>query len=1845
MLTRSAAPPHDKHTEIAAVFNHAANTLPAWLRTDANQFARFKAASLPSFEGLLRSPRAARLHEDYAQYLLDERQLNLELAQLPALEVFAEPLLKQAISQTFGVDVDVRQTLVFNAERVQSEGAFETASEDPLVRSFKAVKAATQSLLTAALQNFEAWETEPVEGRTGGRSRIFRSAPQSGDEQELARITPYAFADCCRKLDLGGQYQALLTSVLGASGPALYLTMNRFERSSLRVHAHIALLQGQLSEPLHGEMLAMLDNPRPAFTDGAWRGALLHLWDVELAGITVFGRYQGFQTGYDAWKWLRQHPGQPVVVYLPGDPEQALREYASFGEFSRVLRERLLAPEYRAFFARFIPARHRQATLRRLQGALSPKVWNPGGWYEERANPDADLSFRDQGCDEVFSALAMQRIRLLKDDALFHAVPTAEEDHKSLQAKLQYFIDLSVDALNLAALVVPALGPMMLAVTAAQMIDEVYEGFVSLHAADRDQAWSYFLDVIENTVLMAGLGVAGGQVAALETPAVVERMHPVRMADGRTRLWHPDMDAYHHEQGLPAHIQATSQGLYPHEGRQWLRLDGRLHAVRLDADGLGGRLEHPTRPQAYQPWARQNAEGIWRHQADEPAQWQRGRLLRRLGPLSEQFTEAQLGDALAISDTHEAVLRQSLAHSERLPALLTDALDRIALEADLLEVRNLTEESQHSQLFTALYAISQGEPAVEAEPILAVFPGLPLRVVNELIEHASAAELAQLRSGERVPMRIAVEARAYLQQVRLARAREAVFLHQPVGADGQKLVLEALGQLPGWPQALRIEIRRGDLDGQLLAASGDPDAPLRRTLIQQDEGFHPDRPDVTVHADLFSALFAALPSSAHEALGLPALDGGAALRSQAQAAPLPPSQRMREWLGMQPVSPGVRSPMRLADGRLGYPLSGHVNLAGAITDALLLDKIRALALTDVFAEDLLARLTATGLDRAAINQRLDALLLEQQRLQLSLTQWRDQAAPGSPDPAREGRIDRLAEALWAHWRSSCFPDAGRSPAPLRLASIDLADFPRSLPPFMEPRVQELILDDVNIPGPSAVIDGQGTVRYQESLSVFLRRFPRTRVLEMRACNGWPDTELVSTLVASLPELVELRLLDQRLRIDQTQVDGLLRLTRLERLDLSGNTLEADRIVGLGSARLVSLRLERMGIAHWPRWLDEAALARIGTLSLADNQLITLPAQLLGARATGGEPTRIDVRNNRLVLQTLLDVGLDQAERPFRIETSLSDDVRQQLQRRLHERQQLHQAIDAWLEAPPANADQARLASRREIAQSIRVFWREMQGNAFVPLLQLDGIHLDDFPFDLPWYFYRRTTRIELLDPVGSPEALDRLLARFEQLEDLAVARPATPLSALPERLLRMPGLRTLSVTDAGLHVDQGVIDFILSLPELWSLELDGNTLGAITDVSAFAGRYLNLLSLNDMGLTRWPEWLDQLVPERVQFLSLDNNQFTVLPEHLLANRRSPEHFTEISLLNNPLSHDTLVRAHVSMADNRPYVFIMNLPEDIRAMPPEPHPSDSEEPASGSSSGSESGAPEAPVVVEPWLAGNVQADEARQAIWQRLHERGDVGQVLTLISRLQQTADYRSAGSRTQLIERVWQVLRALEDDAGLAALLNGMAEEPLQQLHVHDTCPDGIRLVFNQMEIQVFTRQALDTAPEAERGPALYRLMRRLYRLQALDDAAVEHAGIRDEAEVRLAYRLHWARELDLPLPPGGMLYRRAADIRPGELDDALSQVRQGESGQPLLHYAAQRDFWLAWLRETHAERFTVLRQHFEARVLELDDRYPDESGDERARRIHVLEAERTRDERLLIFELTREQGDAVDGA
>ncbi|MFJ3481992.1 NEL-type E3 ubiquitin ligase domain-containing protein [Pseudomonas sp. NPDC090202] len=1845
-----------------------------------------------------------KLHAYYARHLVYERQLGEALAQLPSIENFAEPLLKAAIQERFGLDLDVRSTYLFHAQQVDTSTSFAQLSQDPMARLQVALKRATQPLLAAALQNFEAREAEAggMNGPDGQSSGIFRTYPVNGIliEGDEVDITPHAFASLCRELDLGGKYQALIDSLVKpVDGPGEaegVATANRrglfmkAEHSAFQVQVQLAFLNGLIDEPMRDMALSVVRKGQPTAEAPLATSSFLRLWDVELTGVAMISKNRDESSSVE-----------PVLVYLPNDPETPIKMYPSSAHFHDALRDRMLKPDYLKFFERYIPARQRSDIVKRLNAVLYPMVSSLDGSYQT-IDKNAQLHLRDEQMKRgLVASVCTQKVAVLRDDGLFQAVPTAAEDRKSLIEKVEYFANTALTVLNTAVFVVPGLGEVMLAVTAGQLLYETYEGIEDLSHGEKEQAWNYLMDVAENLALMAALGAAPD----LQAPELISQMRKVQMPDGSTRLWKPDITPFAHDIELPAGLKADASGLYAFQNTLWLPLDGRTFAVKASTETSTYRLEHPTRANAYAPELRHNGAGAWLHELDQPLDWQGLTLLRRLGPLAEPFSDDYLQLILETSGVHESALRHALTELASPPALLVDAMQRFGIDWELeqflkkmdagdtsadplLQARLLQElpgwpqgvpvnphvddvvtealrgldepaiktllgeepgigqiaaevragqlrkrltETAHArrdQLFAQRYAQLQASSRSEVAVVQRDFSSLPTPVVEELLRHASQEELTQLRDELRVPSRLAEEARAFVQQIRLSRAYEGLYVDSVDNPDTHKLILHTLETLPGWPGSIRIEVRDRTFTGPLLDSIGAADAAELKVLIKDGDGYlAQDADNQSLHGrdNVYGALLHVLPDQVRSALHIPEVWKAGELKDFIQEEPLLARRTLMGVLQMEPAKPASRSPMRLADGRIGYPLSGKGAMAGYISEESLLDKIRLLEFEDAFAEDIL-RTLSVNLTREQISARLDQLFDEQIALRNSLQPWWNalDRETSVNDVRRENRRT-LEQALWQHWRATALPELGRAIPTLRLGNFYVRDFPAELPAFISERTTSLALQRVRMafPWEDEHLGFEG-----QTPEVVLRHFPNLTFLEVvnsESSRDW-SMDMPGQIARLMPRIETLSLSGTMLR----DTRAFRTMPHLRRLDLSGNNLhfEAFDISGL---TLDYLGLERTNLSHWPVALHVQAMSSIAVVSLANNRIGALPEFLMLGGTEAGPHSLVRLQGNPLQHRAITRARISEwSGSRYRFELDVPESLLPQLETIEQERTALLAALHSW--NPVSEATPINLSRTRTVEELAR-FWHDGADNLIQPVLTLDAEAVADFPDTLPEAFFQRVRYLTVGHTTDNIDQLNQLLPRFPQLT--AVSLSETPsLSSLPEVLVSLPMVEILDLSGLDLVIDQAAIDFMARMPAMSQLILDGNTIGAITDVSALAIRNRLSLELRNVGLEEWPAWLDQTTVQSMDSLVLRDNRITELPEWLLSNPHNTESHTYIDLHLNPLSRDAMTRAHLSNAYNRTYGFEMDLPEDIRELRRPRHESDG---STSESEDSDAESPETPS--EPWLNGPMELSTRRGEVWQRLEDSNEAPDLLALIDGLRATADYRESASRVELIERVWHVLEAASQDPALLQTLNGMAEEPLIQMRTHTTCADGIRLEFNQMEVQVFIRQSLREVPEEQRGSSLYRLVRRLYRLDELDNAARQQTGSRDEAEVRLLYRLTWATELDLPLPPRQMLFAPVANVTRLELDQALDRVYNGETGQPFMEYAIHRDFWQAYLRDTYAERFRTLKDAFEEQVLALIDLYPGDTPEQASERILALEVQYKADELLLLQQLTEEKG------
>ena len=1830
-------------TAPALPYELVASKLPNWV-VDASPAQRqlMRATAARRDPGIERAcqenPEVAQaLVQTYGHHLQAEARLKALLATVPQLQQYATSLLSTAISERFGKTIDVSRTYLMNLSRAATfKQALSSPGDDPFATSSRALKLATQSLLHSALQNFEAYEAEPGGLSAGSNESAILDRNDVSLHSTAAKLPIVAedFAALARELDIGGKYQVLLDSLdppaTHADAETVRSVFAAAERSTFHFHVHQALLLGKIDKAIH-ETLLKLDSDSKAEHDGLpVLCASVELLHASLTGAMAIGLDTRIPMGAGRFPPDSAFPlGGWLVLYLPGLPEP-LSQHASRADAEAFLLEQL--PAFRgAAGLQLIPERHKHAFLDKLADTLEPYTWVASGQYQKRMpDPNARVTLHVHPFTQPFlEQRVTQRQQRLRDDGLFHAVPTATQDDQATQRLLGYFKAIAFTGLNIAGLFIPPLGAVMFSVAVVQLAHETFEGIGSWLDGDRQQAFDYLMDVIENVAIMTALGAAataqGRPVVEripVETPSFIEELEPVELPNGESRLWKPDLAPFAHDRVLPAGLKADESGLFHHAGKTWLAVEDRVFSVKQAGNGY--HLEHPARPQSYQPAALHNGAGAWLLETEQPLTWSASRLLRRMGHLNAHFDETTLQRILEVSDLDEDVLRRTLVENRRLPALLQDTLQRFRLDRDIKAMNPDWPVDRLNSEFLRQYRSLPGSQAPQARLIRRVYPGLPEPVIEELLQHASAAEL-QLLSEGKIPRRMGEEARLYQQQVRLARACEGLYLDTVRSWDADRLILHTLEQIPEWPAHMIIDLEH---HGQLPAASmrtGDASGEPHASILSTQAGYIVlDNTTATaserVHDSLHGALAAAMPASLRQALGITDVESAQALKRILQARPLPGRAQLRQVLRMQPVRPGYQSPMRLADGRLGYSLGGGGGAGSYIRRPSLLRMINQLGLprhASNTAADILNTLEQRGLSLRQINDQLLDLGRERNTLARYLDAWQT-AQPGSEGNAEA--IHSLRERLMQCWFDHA-PQLENVESPsLRLENVSMDTFPANLPAFFGERVTRLELIS------PFYGSAMGMQRRQRSFTRLLEQFRGLRSLDISRTTEEDEASVraphhtLHAITVNLPDLESLSLSNQNLTLAGQDFERLRGMHRLRRLILDGNRISPFAIEEFGGFTLDYLSLERMALDSWPQSLTQRTLRQIGEISLRNNQIRSLPGFLIGNEQSTLTHTVVHLEGNDILDDQLLRILLSHQGNPERIHFDRSPSLNERMRPYTEQREQLHEATYRWANASSSTAplSPATLAMRNRIAMTLNAYWHGVELGSRRPL-RLANIALDQFPPRLPSFFQLQVRALSMERTSGTAAQLSAFFQRFSSVEVLSLGNHLEPNQALVSTLLHLPQLSYLSLNEMGLTIDNQILAIFGQLSNLRTLELSGNRLGDITQVPE-ALHNLRRLDLNNMGISQWPTWVDALLP--LELLDLSENQLTELPEHILNNPDTNAQVTSISLFDNPLSAETVERARRSSATQRRFTFAFSPSADAPAGGHlhDPIPIDTED------------RPD----LARWLLGTPVQNEALRDAWQQLKQAGDANNLLTFVGRLQQSAPYRNGDTRAAFAERVRLVLiRALVNQEE-RALFDHIAQEGLvQQDTGNQTCHDGVLLVFQNLEFLIADRRLLSDHADTEQ--MLYHELRRLYRLSRLDEIARDSAGERDEAEVRLAYRRGANEPLKLGVPNDNMLFEAFADVSRNELTSAIEHVLQDEQGEGFLEYAVNSQEWGRYLRHSYAERFNAIEQTYQTNVIDLPSHYPEDTPiEDLASEFDALQRIRTEQERQLIRELTQ---------
>lgn len=712
----------------------------------------------------------AQLRTCVARQQQAQAQLKRALGAVTPLDRFAEPLLSQALADAGLVEVDLR-TAQLNVVYFRPNPPIAASLPPSFTRTEQ-----RQTLLAAALQNFHQRETA-AEGFARGSCLL------DAHEQPLA-MSPVRFAEICRSLDLGQQYQNHLKSHLldEAAGPAVATAMEQALRINLEVAAVVARARNEIDQATFQPILHLLAAQQPD-------AATLRCHSLRLLGKRLIGAL--------AMELRQADKLLGVIAWLPDDPYAPVSWHASWQSLYLTLGLRLRSGGYRIYIQRLIAERDRVGFNAVLKARLAK------GGNDVPLEVDG-RHFAIEG--DVFASLRREQLDKMLDDARVLAVPTGDEDSEDRRARLHAYLELGLDVLGLAAFFVPGLGEVMLGVIAVQIAGDVYEGYEDWQLGDREAALEHLFNVAE-TVALVGItaGAAHGLGKLAQRVSKVDGLLPVALADGRLRLCDPGLPGYAVEEGE----QALDVGQTIHQGsRQHRRLHEGVYVVAEDSAGGDWQIRHPGQPDAYSPRLEHNDAGDWRHEFERPRYWDDPvYLVRRLASRTAAISEQEAQSALRSTGFDTDRLRRLHLENAPPPARLLDVIERQQLHARYPQVQG--------DAFEEIFNNRQVHPQPADQVLMRDFTGLTPRCAREIVEQASSVELDSLLSAQRVPLSLAEQARWAVRDSRLDRACAALYQAGTI-AEGVEVDRVALAKQIGLaPVGQGIRPPQRLLDGRL----------------------------------------------------------------------------------------------------------------------------------------------------------------------------------------------------------------------------------------------------------------------------------------------------------------------------------------------------------------------------------------------------------------------------------------------------------------------------------------------------------------------------------------------------------------------------------------------------------------------------------------------------------------------------------------------------------------------------------------------------------------------------------------------------------------------------------------------------------------------------------------------------------------------------------------------------------------------------------------------------------------------------------------------------------------------
>ncbi|WP_223528091.1 dermonecrotic toxin domain-containing protein [Pseudomonas sp. BF-B-26] len=735
--------------------------LPAWV-ADASlervQALKLGLSGIPRWSKEASSALHSSLKKTMVASWKAQNDVDRMLGELQDVYAFAEPLLQQALKQQYGVDIDVRSTYL---------KLFSPAKLSPWAHNITGgVSSRTVSVLDAALHNFALNEVLLSDSQ-------FISRPDELGHFEVLdirnKVSIEQFKTVCRELDIGARYKEHLESYLRPTdGLAKGVVQHRIiksQKAALSAAMDWALMRKDISANGYRLVKGITEGVKGLKLEGIpVRYYHLTMLDTRLHGIVLIAG------DLDA-----AGAGRRLIAYVPNDPDHPLKEYASLGEFAleltRQLRDAGQAPtrdglpnrrSYQQFFSRFVAHQQRGHFFAELNSKLVVITRHEKEWgvdlpvWRETAVDNPRLRFGTLKFEEdsetrfngdLWVYLYQVQQNKILNDAREMVISTADADRMERWAWFDNLEKMLSDVLNAALLVVtpfvPFLGEAMMAYMVYQLVSEVVEGVVDLAEGVYLEGAEHLIGFAESLIQLGTFGAGmklGSEVVLPKLSSFIEGSKPVTLANGDKRLWGQNLEAYQRDLMLSADSKPDDQWLHRHEGKPILNLDTRYFELNKDPQTGKHRVQHPARPDAYQPVVESNGEGAFVIEGEQPHLWDDDTLMARLGQSMKGLADAY-GDIRTVSRSDVNAIRRMYVDKERALPLLSDTVTRFRIDHD---IQTFIEQigSDHPQDYL------KADPAFQFRLLDGVWPGRAIELVGadgQVLEVIGRADASPVR--------------------------------------------------------------------------------------------------------------------------------------------------------------------------------------------------------------------------------------------------------------------------------------------------------------------------------------------------------------------------------------------------------------------------------------------------------------------------------------------------------------------------------------------------------------------------------------------------------------------------------------------------------------------------------------------------------------------------------------------------------------------------------------------------------------------------------------------------------------------------------------------------------------------------------------------------------------------------------------------------------------------------------------------------------------------------------------------------------------------------------------------